>query len=62
MHVKGQGLPQDFVQAYRWFNIAATLGDEMAKLGLKNAASGMTPDRIAGAERLAGEWLEEHQR
>jgi len=60
MYAQGLGVSQDFVQAYKWFKISAWLGDEMANLGQKNVAGGMTPDQIAEAERLADEWMAKH--
>jgi len=63
MYAKGQGVPQDYVQAYMWFSLAASRfpaseGKRRQKaLGnMDLAASKMTPDQIAKAQRLAREW------
>ena len=51
----GQGVLQDNVRAYMWWNIAASSGDEM---GVKNrgiVAKQMTPAQIAEAQKLARE-------
>ena len=52
---------EDIVQAHVWLGIAAALGDENAQIALDKAASEMTPDQIAEAQRMAREWMEKHQ-
>jgi hypothetical protein len=53
-------VPQDYVQAHMWFNLAASRApaserDEAIKM--RNiAASRMTPAQIAEAQKLAREW------
>ena len=55
MYWNGQGVPKDAVLAYMWLTLAATQEpDAMRKRDL--AASQMTPDEIAEAQRLAREW------
>ena len=60
MYYKGQGVPQDYVQAHMWFNLAASrLEAEKRNEAVKNRdiiASRMTPAQIAEAQRLAREW------
>jgi hypothetical protein len=56
MYASGKGVPQDLVQAHKWFNLAAAGGDKEATQSRDNAASKMTPEEIAQAERLAQEW------
>jgi TPR repeat protein len=57
---RGEGVPQDYVQAHMWFNLAASRApaserDEAIKM--RNvAASNMTPEQIAEAQKLAREW------
>ncbi len=60
MYQFGFGVPQDYVQAHMWYNLAATQApsvgqrrDELAKL--------LTPDQIAEAQRMAREWMAKHQ-
>ena len=53
---KGQGVRQDFIRAHMWFNVAAASGDEYAAKIRNELAKHMTPDQIAEAQRLAGEW------
>ena len=57
----GHGVPQDYVQAHMWSNLAASrLGakerrDEAVK-SRDIAALNMTPAQIAEAQKLAREW------
>jgi len=61
MYEHGQGVPQDYVSAHMWLNLAATsratdpaARDEAAKERDMLAAK-MTPAQIAEAQRLASE-------
>ena len=60
MYASGQGVPQDYVQALLWFNVAAIGGNAMVFSNRDNTAERMTPDQIAEAQRLAREWLAAH--
>ena len=62
MYEFGLGVPQDFVKAHTWFNLAAAQGDSVAQQNRDIVASEMTPDQIAKAERMAREWMAKHQR
>src|SRR5271157_3614753 len=55
MYWNGQGVPQDVVAAYMWLNLAATQEPDAVR-ERDVAASQMTPDEIAEAQRLASEW------
>jgi TPR repeat protein len=58
MYRTGRGVPQDYVQAHMWFNLAAShtypVDDAVADRDL--VAARMTPLQIAEAQRLAREW------
>ena len=63
MYVNGEGVAQDYVAAYAWFNIADTIvpaADEgwHARLDkFRNAIAGdMTPDQVAEARARAKAW------
>jgi hypothetical protein len=56
MYDNGNGVPQDYVQAHMWFNLAGVQGDEDATKKRDIVAAKMTPDQIAEAQRLAREW------
>ena len=58
MYEDGRGVPQDYVRAHMWFNLAASGAsghDWMIKYRDLVAAK-MTPDQIAEAQRMAREW------
>jgi len=55
MYGKGQGVAQNDVYAYMWFNIAASLGNEDAAKNRDLIAKEMTPSQIAEAQKLASE-------
>jgi TPR repeat protein len=63
MYQSGEGLPQDFVQAHMWFNLAAANADSSFAKGRETVAmlrdslaTLMTPDQIAEAQTLARNW------
>jgi len=55
MYWNGQGVPRDAVLAYMWLTLVATQEPD-AEVQRDAAASEMTPDEIAEAQRLAREW------
>ena len=69
MYFIEEGVPQDYVQAHLWFNLAASRATDQEDdpFLLENAvsvrdalASLMTADQLAEAERLAREWDAAH--
>ena len=52
----GQGVPEDFVEAYRWLNLASAQGNERAKVSLPRVKQQMTAEQIAEAQQLAREF------
>ena len=66
LYATGHGVPQDYVLAYMWLNLAAAQGElpwtdaQDNKMHVSrdrdNVAAQMTPDQIAEAQRLAREW------
>ncbi len=56
MYESGTGVPQDYVLAHMWFNLAAAKGYPFARDRRDYLAQYMTPDQIAEAQRLAREW------
>ena len=61
MYANGQGVPQDYIQASMWVNLAAAQGQEEAVKGREILTKEMTSNQIAEAQRLAREWLAQHQ-
>ena len=60
MYDQGQGVPQDYVEAHRWTNLAAAraTGDDREQIAefRDSLAKLMTPAQLAEAQRLAKEW------
>ncbi len=63
MYANGQGVPQDYVQSHKWFNLAASryLASEKERrdIAIKSGdlvAAEMTPAQTAEAQKLAHEW------
>lgn len=59
MYAEGQGVPEDNVFAYMWFNLAAQ-GYEDAKNNKGIISKLMTKEQIAEAQKLSREWLAKH--
>jgi hypothetical protein len=62
-YAEGPGIPQDYVQAYMWFDLAAARFSapeaESRDHAVRNRdiiASKMTPAQLAEAQRRAREW------
>ena len=57
MYTQGRGVPQNFVRAHMWFNVAATVlsGDEgkAAMMNRDHVASQMTAAQIEKAQEMA---------
>jgi hypothetical protein len=56
MYEMGTAVPQDSVEAYKWF----TLSGPIAVMRRTELSFKMSPDKIAEAQRLAQEWLAAH--
>ena len=56
MYEKGQGVPEDFVQAHMWLNLSAALGDANATKNRDRIAEKLTLAQLAEAQKLAREW------
>ena len=54
--VKGLGVPQDFIEAHKWFNLAAARGDAKAVAERDALAKRMTVEERAEARKLARAW------
>ena len=62
LYGKGQGVLRDYVQAHMWYNLAAAQNQALATKLRAALAEGMAPAQIAEAQRLAREWLAQHQK
>ena len=56
MYDNGLGVPQDYVIAHMWFNLAAASGFNEAARNRDMVARHMTPAQLADAQQLAREW------
>ena len=56
------GVASDFIEAHKWFNIAAARGHEEAAFCRADVSDEMTAREIAEAQRRARQWLAEDRR
>lgn len=56
MLAAGQGLKQDYVEAYKWWSIAAAQGNGAAVQNIDRLSKRMTAAQISEAQRLASDW------
>ena len=56
MYFNGTGVRQDYVQAHKWLNLAASRDNKKAIKGRDIVAKRMTPADISTAQKLAREW------
>ena len=61
-YTHGEGVTQDYVEAYKWWSIASANGDEVAKGDRDLISKSMTPNQIAEAQKLTREWIEVHRK
>ena len=57
----GAGVPQDYVDAHKWLNLAASRGHDRAREQRDNVAGEMTREQLAEAQRRAREWFENNR-
>jgi TPR repeat protein len=62
MYVNGNGVAEDDVMAYLWWNLAAAQGAESAKEYKGILSKQMTKEQIAEAQKLSRDWLAKHQK
>jgi len=65
-YYKGAGVPQDYVEAHKWANLAAGRATgETRETSAKQrdlVAAELTPAQIAEAQKLAREWQEQFEK
>ncbi len=59
MYEAGNGTPQNFVEAHKWYNLAASRGHRHATDARDAVAERMTTQQIAEAQRVARGWQPE---
>ena len=57
MYANGQGVPQNYREAYKWLSIANALGVTSAKSGIDVITKQMSPQQIKKAQAEADWWL-----
>ena len=61
-YARGEGAPEDYAEAYLWFNLAATYADASYRYeyvaSRDRAAEELTPEQRADAQRRAREFFE----
>jgi TPR repeat protein len=60
MYHEGMGVPQNDVEAYKWFSIVAAEGNRDVLIGRDSIAKSMTSAQVVEAQSLAREWLKKH--
>jgi TPR repeat protein len=60
VHAAGAGVPLDFIEAHKWFNIAAMRGHRDAVRVRREIAEQMSDGEIGCAQRAARAWLHAH--
>ncbi len=57
----GEGETANLIEAHKWFNLAAMMGNDAAKQYRADLAHEMSTAEIAAAQRAAREWLLAHR-
>jgi len=60
IYATGNGVDADFINAHKWFNLAALRGSHAARDSRTELALEMETAQISEAQRLAREWLSCH--
>lgn len=60
IYSSGEGRELDLVEAHKWFNLAAVLGFESAKIYRQEVSDQMETFEIVKAQRAARKWLQGH--
>ena len=56
LYMRGLGVLQDYVEAHKWFNLAASRGEVEAVRERDALSANMTPAQVATAQERAGQW------
>jgi TPR repeat protein len=60
MYSVGRSVPVDYVNAHKWFNLAALRGNAEAIRLRREIADQMSVAEIAAAQRAARSWIQTH--
>lgn len=50
LYASGKGVPLDYISAYVWYSLAASQGDKLSALRLRELKRLITPNQLAQAE------------
>lgn len=56
LYEAGEGVVQNYVEAHKWYNLAASQGVEASRQARDNLASQMSAEALSQAQSLAAEW------
>jgi TPR repeat protein len=59
LYSTGKGVPVNYIEAHKWFNLAAMRGNQAALSWRAELAREMSTDQVAEAQRQARAWLSE---
>jgi TPR repeat protein len=60
-YADGEGVPEDVVTAYMWFNLSSAQGGEDSKLRKDELTERMTKKQIEEGQKMSSEWLEKRE-
>lgn len=60
LYSTGQGVSQDYIEAHKWFNLAAIRGVKRAEIDRAEVAKDMNRIQISEAQKQARRWLDHH--
>ena len=58
MYEDGEGIPQDYLEAHKWYSFSEENGSKSGRKFRKIIEKLMTPEQITKAQNLAREWRE----
>jgi len=58
MHENGEGFPQDYIEAHKWYSFSEANGSKSGRKFRKIIEKRMSPEQITKAHKLAREWRE----
>jgi len=61
LYSTGDGVPLDYIQAHKWFNLAAMMGNGDARDWRGQLAAEMSQLEIADAQKQARAWMAEER-
>jgi len=61
MYAQGQGIPQNYQEAVKWFILAKASGARDADKALDMLTKDLTPSQLQKAQEDAQKWWDEHK-